>query len=467
MQDLKKTIVAISTAPVKAAISIIRLSGQDAFSIINKLIKFDINQRPANSFKLLKIYDIKKTQLLDEVVVLVYKKPNSFTGENMIEINCHGGVYLTYQILQNLIAAGACLALKGEFLQRAWFNNKINLIQAESINALIEAKNEFQHQTSLKILEHKSLYDLDLLSERVNNLIAQIEINIDYPEYEEAIPIRKPKILSVIDEMLKITSKIIDESEKIIKLNKGIKIAIIGAPNVGKSSLLNALVNEEKAIVSKYKGTTRDIIEGEINLRSLTLRLLDSAGIRQTKNKIELIGIKKAKHLSQNADLVLLVIDGLKMKKEKEINSEILQFLEDQKIPFLVVLNKKDLFNINDFQIPDFLLKYQTKNRLVFISSLKKDLDELLNWIENAFILENIQLKNTNLEFLQTNHQLGILKQINNILKETKMKEEIFEYYDLLAEPFHEIFDKINQLYGRNVKTDIVDFLFRNYCLGK
>nr|WP_237243833.1 tRNA uridine-5-carboxymethylaminomethyl(34) synthesis GTPase MnmE [Spiroplasma clarkii] len=322
------TIVAPATKLAKQAISIIRLSGPEAFEIVNKIIKKPLQVN--NSQQLRKIYE--DDQLIDEALLITFVETKSFTGEFVVEINCHGGILLANKILALLIKNGARMALNGEFSQRAFMNGKIDLLQAEGINNLIESRNNLAIKINALNATGSNNQNILKIKENLIDVISKIQTTIDYPEYDDIEGLSPAELAESLAKTKSEVEKIIEVSQRVLKINDGINTLILGEPNVGKSSLLNALLNEDKAIVTDIKGTTRDIIEGQINFDNFSLNLIDTAGIRKTTNKIEKIGIEKSLKLIDTADLILLVVDSLL------INQEIYQKIQNKQ--HIVVVNK-------------------------------------------------------------------------------------------------------------------------------
>ena len=329
-------IVAIATSRLEAAISIIRVSGPDCIAFVQKFFTGKILEKPSHTINYGFIIDEGKK--IDEVLVNIYRGKRTFTGEEMVEINCHGGVYITSKVLEVCIKNGARMAERGEFSKRAFLNGRIDLSQAEAISDIITAKNSYATDLALKGITGNISNFIETLKEDLIQIITQIEVNIDYPEYDDVEELTASSLLPRSSDLLAKMNEILENSKNIKLIKEGIKTVIIGRPNVGKSSLLNALLDEDKAIVTDIAGTTRDIVEGSISIDGIVLNMIDTAGIRETDDIIESIGVEKSKELVHQADLVLLVIDG-----SQELSDEDKQLLELTKdATRIIVINKID-----------------------------------------------------------------------------------------------------------------------------
>jgi tRNA modification GTPase len=332
------TIAAISTAFGKGALSIVRMSGSEAIEIANKVFKGkNLLKVPTHTVHYGHIVD--KGEVIDEVLVSVFRAPKTFTREDVVEISCHGGIFVSNKILELLLLSGARLAEPGEFTKRAYLNGRIDLTQAEAVSDIIEAKTK----SSLKLANKGLRGDIRELIERfrssVLTCIARIEVNIDYPEYEDEQLINNEVIVPIISDLLIEIDDIIEKSETSLIIKEGIKTAIIGKPNVGKSSLLNSLLREEKAIVTNIAGTTRDVVEGMVSVGGVILNLIDTAGIRETSDIVERIGVEKTKAVINDAQLIILVFDYSEVLDKQDL--ELLELTKDK--PRIIVVNKQDL----------------------------------------------------------------------------------------------------------------------------
>lgn len=445
---MEDTIVAISTALGVGAISIIRVSGKDALDIVNKIFDKDLHQFKANTINYGHI--VNEGKVIDEVLVSVFLAPKTYTKEDIVEINSHGGIAVTNKIVELLLENGCTQAEPGEFTKRAFLNGRIDLLEAESVMDLIEAKTDTARKMAINGVDGKLSRKINAIRDLGLDLISNIEVNIDYPEYEdiEVMTIDKvrdfsKKLNDQIDELLKDS-----ESGKLIK--EGINTVIIGRPNVGKSSILNALLNENKAIVTDIPGTTRDVVEGSIRVNGILVNFLDTAGIRETDNKVEKIGVDKSLSLIPEADLVLLVLNNNdKFTKEDE---ELLEKTKNKKR--IIVINKMDL---------------DTKLDKDFEDSVKicanEDVEPLLKKINELFELDKIN--NGDMTYLSNIRTINLLKQAKKISKELITSLDNDLPIDMLEIDIRNILDLLGEITGQKYDNELIDRLFANFCLGK
>ncbi|MCQ3907495.1 MAG: tRNA uridine-5-carboxymethylaminomethyl(34) synthesis GTPase MnmE, partial [Mycoplasmoidaceae bacterium] len=381
-----KTIVALATAPLNCAIHIIRVSGDKAFDIINKISTNKIS-KIGFSIQHTTIIDTDKSPI-DDVLVMKYVAPKSYTGEDIVEINCHGGLFIASKIIELLIKAGCVYAKRGEFTQRALLNGKINLINAYGINNTINATNLTSLKLAQNSINNKLTKKIQGFIERLFKIIGTIEVNIDYPEYDGVDNVTNTVLVQRLEQLNKQLKELYEYSQISYKLTQGFKIAIIGEPNVGKSSLLNKLIHENKAIVSNIPGTTRDIVEGKINYKDLTFHFVDTAGIRSKASAIESLGIKKTYQELNKADLILLILDSSKKNSANE--NKLIQRIKSKN--HLVILNKSDLSKKNT--TPGFLF-----------SCKKSKVQNLMDLIVKTVNAQNIN--KTDMAYLQSADQIG------------------------------------------------------------
>lgn len=435
-----ETIVALATPASKSALAIIRVSGDDCFKIVSNVFTKDLTNEKEKGihYGFIKEGDKK----IDQVVLLVYVAPHSFTGENSVEIISHGSMLIVNQIISVLLKNGARMATNGEFSSRAFLNGKIDLVQAEAINDMINATTLEAKDLSMVSLTGETSKLFRPIKESIGEILAHIEVNIDYPEYEDIEVTSKEEILEKCSEILGKIDVLIKDGEKNRIYHEGVKVAIVGKPNVGKSSLLNALIKEDKAIVTSIAGTTRDVVEGDFNLAGVPVHLYDTAGIRNSEDIIEQIGIDKAKKAVENADLVLFVVD------ETGIDDELYDMIKNQK--HIIVTNKADLLS-------------NKKENNIYISAKNNDINELLNKIKEELNIGEVVIKPT----FNNVRQLGILKQMDfylkNAIKDTNDNQPI----DLISVSIMAAYNCALDLLGENNKNDLTDEIFSRFCVGK
>lgn len=451
---MNDTIAAISTTLGVGAISIIRVSGNDAIKIVNKIFKGK-NLEKVETHTINYGHIVDKDEIIDEVLVSVMKSPKTFTTEDVVEINCHGGISTTNKVLELVLNNGARLAEPGEFTKRAFLNGRIDLTQAESIMDLINSKNESKRKVAIKGLNGYVSNIIRNLRQEILELLASIEVNIDYPEYEDAIvmtnDIVKPKITEIKEKL----TKIINESENGKILTSGIKTIIIGKPNVGKSSILNRLLDEEKAIVTDIEGTTRDTVEGSITINGVSLNIIDTAGIRETEDIVEKIGVEKSLNLINEADLIVIVLNNNEELTEED--KKILTACKDKKV--IVVINKSDLerkINLDDIKYQNIV--YTNTIDLNGINSLKEKIVELFNLNE---------LEQQDYTYLSNVRQISLAKDAYQILEEVDngIKNEV--PVDMIEIDIKRAWKKLGEIIGETYTEELIDQLFSQFCLGK
>jgi len=447
---MEDTIAAISTALGVGAISIIRVSGPESISIVNKI--FDKDLTKAKSHTIHYGHIIENNALIDEVLVSIMLAPKTFTKEDIIEINCHGGISTTNKVLELLLTSGARLAEPGEFTKRAFLNGRIDLTQAEGIMNLIESKTDASRIMAINQLTGNVSSLISSLRTKLTDIISNIEVNIDYPEYEDIEVLTNNKIYpSIINFKEKIT-EIIKNAENAKLINEGIKIGIIGKPNVGKSSLLNALLEEKKAIVTDIEGTTRDIVEGNFIINGVLFHILDTAGIRKTDDIVEQIGVNKSLEIIDNADLILFVLNNNESLTEEE--KTILNKLKNKK--YLIVINKIDLSN-----------KLQIENNNIIKLSIKKNigLEDLKNKIIEIFNLGQIVTKD--MTYLSNARSIALLKKSSKIIDEIIENIRNNTPIDIIEMDLKECWNVLGDIIGETYKDELIDEIFSRFCLGK
>ena len=440
-----KTIVALATAPLKSALAIIRVSGDDAFEIVSKCFSKDIRDIKERTLLFGNVVDGSK--VIDEVVLAIYKGPKSFTGEDLVEIICHGSVLIANEIIELLLKYGATYATNGEYSSRAFLNNKIDLIQAEAINDVINATTKEAKELSILSLKGQTSDLIKPIRKRIADVVSLIEVNIDYPEYEDIEVANKGHIIDLVDELVPQIDSLVFNGQKGLIIKEGIKVALVGKPNVGKSSLLNALLGESKAIVTDIAGTTRDIVEGEINLNGVLLHLLDTAGIRESEDQIENIGVNKSKETIEKADLVIVLLDASK-ELDKE-DQEIIDLCKDK--PHILVYNKSDKTSVKD------------DNKL-YISALNNDISELKKAIYEELGLKEESFRTPSLNNVR---QLGLLQNAKEALLKAKEDANSDLPMDLISVSLMDAYNAILEILGEYNQRDISKEIFSRFCVGK
>lgn len=451
---MNDTIAAISTALGVGAISIVRMSGKDSISIANAIFSGkDLEKVATHTINYGFIKD--NDEVIDEVLVSVMKAPHTYTTEDVIEINCHGGITTTNKVLETLLKHGARLAEPGEFTKRAFLNGRIDLTKSEAVMDLLESKTESARKLAINSLQGKTALLVDNFRDKIKQLISSIEVNIDYPEYYDIEVITLEKIKEETANMKQELENIIKESENSKIIKNGIDTLIIGRPNVGKSSILNKFLDEEKAIVTDIAGTTRDIVEGQVMLDNIVLNIIDTAGIRQTEDKVEKIGVEKSLSLIDRADLVIVVLNSNEKLTLEDI--EILEKTKDKNT--IVVLNKNDLErNIELDKLKDYNLVSTNTNDLEGIDTLKNKIKEMFN-------LEQISTKDYN--YLTNVRQISLAKNAYQKLVdvESGLKDNL--PVDMIEIDLRDCFDLLGEITGKTYSDEIIDNLFERFCVGK
>lgn len=451
---MNDTIVAISTALGVGAISIVRLSGTEAIEIVNNCFKGkDLTKVKSHTINYGHIVD--QDEIIDEVLVSIMKAPRTYTAEDVVEINCHGGIISTKRILETMLTHGARLAEPGEFTKRAFLNGRIDLVKSEAVMDIIDSKSEEANKLALSQLSGSTSNMIKKFREKLKQLLASIEVNIDYPEYYDIEVVTKEQISKAISEMKKELEKVIKESKNSTLIKEGIKTVIVGRPNVGKSSILNKLLEQEKAIVTDIAGTTRDIVEGEIYLDGILLNIIDTAGIRSTDDIVEKIGVEKSLSMIDDADLVIVVLNNNeKLTKE---DKEILDKTKDKQR--IIVINKNDLEKKLDISKSNLKNIVETNaNRVEGIKALKEKIIEL-------FQLETIKSKDYT--YLTNARQISLAKQAYQSLIEAESGINNNLPIDMVEIDLKNTFDYLGEIIGETYSEEILDHLFVNFCVGK
>lgn len=449
---MDNTICAIATSVGVGAISIIKISGSEAIKVTDSIFSGNLIDCPTNTIKYGFIVDdnIK----IDEVLISVMRSPKTYTTEDVVEINCHGGVVVTNRILEILLNKGCSLAEPGEFTKRAYLNGRIDLVEAEAVSDIINAATESASKLAINQIQGKISKKINNIRKKLLEILANIEVNIDYPEYEDIEVMNdkliKPKLLTIQKEI----SKIINESNNAKIIKNGIDVAIIGKPNVGKSSILNFLLDEAKAIVTDVAGTTRDIVEGKILLNGILINLFDTAGIRSTNNPIEKMGVDKSLEVLKSSDLIIFVLNNSDILSVDDL--EILEIIKSKN--HIIFINKSDL---QQKISTDLLTKYD----YVLGNTINDDgLDKLKTKIVEMFNLSMVTAKDPN--YLSNVRQISLIKQADLALKELLDNIENLAI-DLIAIDVKRIWDLLGEILGESYNEELLDELFSNFCLGK
>lgn len=446
------TIVAISTSLGVGAISIIRLSGEDSINIVNKIFKGkDLTTVPTHTIHY--GYIVDNNEIIDEVLVSIMRTPKTYTKENIVEINCHGGISTTNKVLELVLSNGARLAEPGEFTKRAFLNGRIDLVEADGIMNLISSKTETSRKMSINELSGKVSSLITGIRDDLIQIISNIEVNIDYPEYEDIEVLSNEKILPSINKIKDTLIKTIKESENGRIINEGINVGIIGRPNVGKSSLLNSLLEEQKAIVTDIEGTTRDIVEGQIKLNGVLLNIIDTAGIRETDNIVEQIGVEKSYEIIDKSDLIIFLLNNNEplTKEDLELYNKI------KNKTHIIVLNKTDLKQVIDLT--------PIKEEILKVSLLNNDASIILDKIKELFNLE--KLETSDLTYLSNARSISLLKKslnnISNAIDNINNNDPI----DIVELELKDAWSTLGEIIGETYTDELLDELFSRFCLGK
>ena len=446
---MEDTICAISTSLGIGAISIIRLSGNNAIKIADSIFSNNILSCDSHVIKYGYIQD--NSEIIDEVLLMIMKSPKTYTKEDIVEINCHGGYNTTNKILELLLKRGCRLAEPGEFTKRAFLNGRINLLESEAVNELISAKTDSKRKLSLNQLGGNLTKRINDIREQLLSLMANIEVNIDYPEYTDNLIITenllKEKLAQITDDLDKLV-----EGTKFGKIiSNGINVAIVGKPNVGKSSILNHLLDEQKAIVTDVAGTTRDLVEGTISLNGIEVKLIDTAGIHDTDDIVEKIGVEKSVNLIKEADVVLLVLDGSRPLDEDD--KQLLIKANGNNV--VVFINKNDQNNLIDLD----------NSNLVFGNTITPDgLDSLKQRLIEMFKINEI---NKDLTYLSNARQIDLVNKANDTLKKANNSLLSGIPIDMIESDLKSCFEYLGEIIGDTYDQAVIDRLFRDFCVGK
>ena len=456
---LTETIAAISTGGNSSGINIIRISGENAKNIIDKIFT---NKDKLDHQKIIygKIVNPLNNKIVDEVLVSCFKAPNSFTGEDVCEINCHGGRKVTLDILNIVVSCGARLAEPGEFSKRAFLNGKMDLSKAEAIIDIINAKTAAQTKLATSQLEG-GLYDkVEQIRDKLVTLMAEIEVSIDYPEYDYE-EIDNENLKNRVEQINKEIQELINTYDDGKYIKDGINLAIVGNTNVGKSSLLNTLLNEEKAIVTDIEGTTRDVIEETLILGNLVLNISDTAGIRETEDVVEAIGVTKSIKAIEETDIIIYLIDITRGVESKDI--ELLEKIKGLNKPYIIALNKVDISREKEQEIRETLKDF---NNIISISTATKEgINELKNTIEEMFNIKDFDSEENRIVVNERHKQL--LEKAKDSIEKAKQITILGESLDIAAIDIKEATELLGNITGKNASTDVVNKIFEKFCLGK
>ncbi|AMB97534.1 tRNA uridine-5-carboxymethylaminomethyl(34) synthesis GTPase MnmE [Aerococcus urinaeequi] len=456
------TIAAISSAPGEGAIGIVRLSGDDALAIADKVYKLGqkkLSTQDSHTIHYGHIVDPKDGQEIDEVMVSVMREPKTFTREDIVEINTHGGIVATNRVLELVLREGATLAEPGEFTKRAFINGRIDLTQAEAVMDLIRAKTDRSMDLAVKQLDGKLSNLIENLRQDILNTLAQVEVNIDYPEYDDV----EEMTLKLLGEKTTIIKNRIDGLLSTAKQGKilrdGISTAIVGRPNVGKSSLLNALLREEKAIVTDIEGTTRDTVEEYINIRGVPLKLVDTAGIRDTEDVVERIGVERSKKALMEAELVLLLLNQSEALTAGD--RELLALTQDHKR--IIIMNKIDLPNQ---LLKESLLEWVEEDEIIATSMMTQEgIDALEEKIADYFFSGQSGEKDAT--YVSNARHIDLLQKASQSLDEVKNGIDMGMPVDLIQIDFTRAWEILGEIIGENAPDELLTQLFSQFCLGK
>jgi len=448
---MNDTIVAISTTTGVGAISIIRLSGPECLEIVDKVFTKDLSKVESHTIHYGHIKD--KEEIIDEVLVSIMKAPKTFTREDIIEINCHGGVAPTNKVLEVLLKNGARLAEPGEFTKRAFLNGRIDLLEAEATMDLISSATDKARKISINTLTGETSNLIKKLRSDLVGIISNIEVNIDYPEYEDIEVLTNEKLVPSIKRFEEKLDYIIKKSEDSKIVKEGIKVGIIGKPNVGKSSLLNSLLEEEKAIVTDIPGTTRDIVEGKIVLDGIMLNIIDTAGIRETDDIVEKIGVERSLNTIDSSDLVIFILNNNEELSEEE--KELLAKLENKKK--IIVVNKIDLENKLDKTILENYIEISVKEGLG-INKVKEEIKKLFNLGE---------IENSDMTYLSNARSIALLHRTASYIDDALNEIELNSPIDIVEFSLKDAWNTLGEIIGETYTDELIDELFSRFCLGK
>jgi len=453
----QKTIVSLVTAPITQNIALVRISGSQTYPIIRKIFHGPLPDCPQEEKKLFfgKIVNFRK-EVIDEVLLLCFYKPNSFTGEDVVEISCHGNLFVVNQILQLIFENGAELSKEGEFTKQAFFNGKLSLVQAQAINDLIRAPSLPAAKLALHNLSSKTQKELQEIENELLDIIATIKVNIDYPEYDGVEYLTGKAALSRLSKLLEKLKVIQKSGQKSRVYQEGLKVAIVGKPNVGKSTLLNVLLQEEKAIVSPIAGTTRDIVEANYNLNGIPLTLLDTAGIHETQDIVEKIGVERSLQALEKAEIIFFLVDNSCLWSQEEEN--IFERIKNKN--HLVIINKID--KESNLQLPDYI----PQEKILKISAKNRQLNELEIKVNELFasdLISNLSPYPYLSQSWQQAKLANLIQKLEVVINELKRET----YLDALCSDLEISYKLVKELSGKEYDENLLDIIFSKFCLGK
>lgn len=449
---MEDTICAISTSMGIGAISIVRVTGPNTIDIVDSI--FDHDLKNASSHTIHYGHIKYNEEIIDEVLVMLMRGPKTYTTEDTIEINCHGGVNTTKKTMEILLATGCRLAEPGEFTKRAYLNGRINLLEAESVNDLIIAKTDAARTLAINNVDGKLTKQISNLREKIAKILANIEVNIDYPEYTDELEVTEDLMHSYLDDINKELLKLVNGSKNGRIIKNGVNVAIIGKPNVGKSSILNSLLDEEKAIVTNIPGTTRDIVEGSITLNGVAINFIDTAGIRETEDIVEKIGVVKSKKTAENADIILFVLN----------NNDIIS--EEEKAMLEKYNNDKLIIFVNKMDLESKLIVPESIKDIVYGNTVDiNGLDKLKERIIEKLNLSNIV--NKDMSYLCNLREIDLVNKAYEALKNAQSNLDAGFSVDMIEIDLKSAWDYLGEIMGDSYEGELVDKIFSNFCLGK
>ncbi|MDD5865199.1 MAG: tRNA uridine-5-carboxymethylaminomethyl(34) synthesis GTPase MnmE [bacterium] len=450
---MEDTICAISTSLSIGAISIIRVSGPKAIFYVDSIFSGDLKNAKTHTIT---YGHIKyKNEVIDEVLVMLMRSPKTYTTEDIIEINCHGGINTTKKVFEILLEIGCRLAEPGEFTKRAYLNGRINLLEAESVNDLIIAKNDAARNMAINNVDGILTKKIRNIREKISKILTNIEVNIDYPEYTDELQVTSNLMYDYLSDITTELNKLVEGAKNGRIIKDGVSVAIIGKPNVGKSSILNHLLDEEKAIVTDIPGTTRDIVEGSITLNGVAINFIDTAGIRKTEDIVEKIGVDKSQKTADNSDLILLVLNN-----NEELSNEEKELLNKYNSDRLIIfINKNDL--INKLVVPE-----EFKSKIIYGNTIDVDgLDILKKTISEKLNLESIVSKD--MSYLSNIRQIDLVNKANSSIENANNALANGMPIDIIEIDLKSAWEYLGKIIGDSYQDELIDEIFRNFCLGK